>query len=246
VIDTPLTSTFGSWSTRAYQQTGYPTIEPFFGMRAAVLFPFVDTTPVPIDAGNPDAGPTFYYPPERENAVAGIWQTTPLALHAFDVELELYVKCTKSGSCADGVAFAWLDMTSPTLLTNPNVGHQHGLPRATAGGAVLLDDWANSSADTSDPPAPTLQIVKIDATKDLGHYPWVVAYQPSAFLGGWHKLTVSVRGDAVNARLDANEPINAKVPPIVRGLVGISAGTGGRTDAIAVRNVKGSFYDCTP
>lgn len=246
VIDAPLTSTLDTWSTRAHNQTGYPKVEPFFAMPAAVLLPFVDTTPVLIDAGNPDAAPTYYSRPERTGAIGGIWQITPVALYAFDVDLEIYVKCTKAGSCADGVAFAWLDTTSPAVLTNSNAGHMYGVPKSVAGGAVLLDDYTNDSTDTSDPPAPSLQIVKIDATKDLGHYPWVVAWQAAAFLGGWHELRVSVRGDAVSARLDANEPISAKVPALVRGLVGISAGTGGLTDAVAVRNVKGSFYDCTP
>ena len=36
-------------------------------------------------------------------AVGGIWQTTTLALRSFDLELEFYVNCTKSGSCADGL-----------------------------------------------------------------------------------------------------------------------------------------------
>lgn len=36
-------------------------------------------------------------------AVGGIWQTTTLALRSFDLELEFHVKCTESGSCADGL-----------------------------------------------------------------------------------------------------------------------------------------------
>ena len=50
VIDTPLTATLGTWSPRSSQAGGYPKVESFFGSPAAVLIPFVDTTPVPIDA----------------------------------------------------------------------------------------------------------------------------------------------------------------------------------------------------
>ncbi|MEA2749745.1 MAG: hypothetical protein QOI41_3888, partial [Myxococcales bacterium] len=45
---------------------------------------------------------------------------------------------------------------------------------------------------------------------------------------------------------DGAPAVTGMVPAVVQGLVGLSAGTGGETDAVAVRNVKASFYDCVP
>ena len=73
-----------------------------------------------------------------------------------------------------------------------------------------------------------------------------MASQPSTFLQAWHKLGISVRGDTVKVRYDGGPALTATVPSVARGLIGISGGTGGQTDAVAVRNVKGSFYGCVP
>lgn len=248
-IDTALTSTLETWSTViARANAGYPKVEKIFGMSAAVLLPFVDTTPVPIDAGDPDAGPTFFVPPERLDAIGGIWQSTPVPLRSFDVDLEIFVKCTSSGSCADGVAFIWLATTSVASLSDnaSSAGHIMGIPPGVAGGAIIADVFKNDATETTDPAVPALEIVKVDATKKVGHYPWVVASKAVDFRAAWHKLSISVRGDAVSLGYDGAPSITGMVPSAVRGLVGISAGTGGETDAVAVRNVKASFYDCVP
>jgi hypothetical protein len=247
VIDTTLTSTLGTWSPRSlHQPDGYPKVESFFGSPAAVLLPFVDTTPVPIDAGNPDAGPTFFVPPERTDALGGIWQATPVALRSFDLAVDIYVKCTKADSCADGIGIGWFDTTTVPSPTETNIGHAMGFPPSVAGAAVIADVYRNYSTETTDPPVPALEIVKVDATKMLGHYPWVVGSIGVDFRAAWHTLTISVRGTTVTVGYDGKQTLKAVVPLVTKGLVGISAGTGGETDAVAVRNVKGSFYDCTP
>jgi len=243
-LDTPLTASLGSWSPRAVRNAGYPKIDAFLGNPAAVLFPVVDTTPVPIEPGNPDAGTTSA--PERTTASSGIWLTSPVALRAFDVELEVHVRCTSSSSCADGFAFTWLDTTNAALLNDGGAGHIQGIPGGVGGGAVLLDDFHNDPDATDDPAVPALEIVKIEATKSVGAYPWVVANRPASFLGAWHRLGISVRGGAVSVRYDGGPALTATVPSVARGLVGITGGTGGETDAVAVRNVKGTFYSCMP
>jgi hypothetical protein len=247
-IDTPLASTLETWSPVSRLDIGYPKVEPIFGMPAAVLLPFVDTTPVPIDAGDPDAGPKFYNPPERKSAIGGIWQKTPVPLRSFDIDFEIFVKCTNGGSCADGVAFVWLATTSAAALDNNSAssGHVMGIPPGVGGGAVLADAFRNDATDTTDPPVPALEIVNVDATKNIGHYPWVVSSKFQDFTAAWHRLSISVRGDAVSLAYDASPAITGVVPSVTRGLVGFSAGTGGETDAVAVRNVKASFYDCVP
>jgi hypothetical protein len=247
VIDTPLTSTLESWSPRSRNQSdGYPKVESFFGSPAAVLLPFVDTTPVPIDAGNPDAGPTFFNPPERADAIGGIWQTTPVALRSFDLSVDIYAKCTTPSSCADGVGIGWFDTTNVPSPTSTNTGHIMGFPPFVAGAAVIADLYRNDATETTDPLVPALEIVKVDATKNLGHYPWVASSIGVDFRGGWHTLTISVRGTTITVGYDGKQSFNAFVPLMTKGLVGISAGTGGQTDAVAVRNVKASFYDCVP
>ena len=203
---------------------------------------------MPIDAGDPDAGPTFFVPPERLDALGGIWQTTPVPLRSFDVELEIFVKCTSTGSCADGVAFIWLDTTSSASLSDNinSTGHIMGIPPGVAGGAIIADVYKNDATETTDPPVPALEIVKVEAAKKVGHYPWVVTSKGLDFRAAWHRLSISVRGDAVSVALDGAPTLTGMVPLVAQGLVGISAGTGGETDAVAVRNVKASFYDCVP
>lgn len=246
VIDSPLTTDLGGWAPRASGQTGYPKTESFFGTNAAVLFPFVDTTPIPIDAGDPDAGPTFFDPPERTNAISALWQTTPVALRSFDVELEVHVRCTTGGSCADGVAFAWLGTASASVLPNTNKGGAQGIPSGVEGAAVLLDNYENNPDEIPDPAAPSLQVVQLDPTKVPGQYPWIVSSTSMPFLAAWHKLGITLRGTMVTVRFDGAVVLSTTIKPVVSGLVGITGGTGGQTDAVAVRSFRGSFYDCVP
>ena len=248
VIDTPLTVDLGTWSPRAFAQSGHPKVETFFGTSAAVLFPFVDTTPVLVDAGDPDAdaGPTYSSAPEITSASSGLWQTTPVALGSFDAEFEVHVRCTKPSSCADGVAFAWLGTTVSSALASSNIGAAVGLPGAVEGAAVLLDDFQNDPTEIADPAPPTLQIIQLDPAKTPGKYTWILTSKSASFLGGWHKVKVALRGTTLSVSYDGAFALTATVKPLFRGLVGITAGTGGLTDAVAVRKFKGSFYDCVP
>ena len=91
---------------------------------------------------------------------------------------------------------------------------------------------------------PALEIVKIDGEKKLGEYPWVLASKGVDFRSAWHKLTISARGQAVSVAYDDVPTLIAHVPSVTVGLVGLTAGTGGKSDAVAVRNVRASFYDC--
>ena len=156
------------------------------------------------------------------------------------------MRCTNAGSCADGVAFAWLGTTSASALPNTNTGGAQGLPSGVEGAAVLLDDYQNEPPETPDPVAPSLQVVQLDPTKVPGSYPWIVTSKATPFLGAWHKLGIALRGTMVTVRFDGAVVLSAAVKPLVSGLVGITGGTGGETDAVAVRSFKGSFYDCVP
>lgn len=246
VIDTTFATALDSWVPRSTSNKDYPRVEAFFGAPAAVLLPFVDTTPIPVDAGSSDAGPQFFVPPERTGAVGGVWYPTPVALRAFDLDLEIHVKCTNSGSCADGVGVLWLETTTVPPATSSSIGHAMGLPPGVNGAGVVADNYRNDSSDTSDPNAPSLQVIGIDSAKTPGQYPWVLASKGTPFLAAWHRLHIAVRGDNGTVSYDGAPWITTLVPKLERGIVGISSGTGGQTDAVAVRNVKGSFYDCTP
>ena len=231
-IDTPLTTVLGPWTPRTIGNPGYPRTDSFFGAPAAVLFPFVDTS---IDGG----------PSEHFSAVGGLWHAA-LPLRAFDIELEAHVRCTAADSCADGLGLVWLDTLDIPAATSVNNGHRMGLPSGVDGAGVLLDDLKNGADETDDPAAPSVQIVAIDASRAVGQYAWTVASKGTPFLAGWHSLTVSLRGDTVRVGYDGVFWIIGLVRPITRGVVGLTAATGGQTNAVAVRNLKGAFYDCTP
>jgi hypothetical protein len=247
-VTTTLTNDLGNWVKHGQNANGYPKVEKLFGQSCAVLFPFVDTTPMPIDAG-PGADAGFNVAPEREEMSSGLWQPAPVALQSFDVSLEIYVRCTSSDSCADGVGIVWLDTTQSSLLDNSNnnnTGNTLGIPSSVSGTAIIADDYKNGPDESSDPNVPALEVVNIDGTKSIGNYPWIVASKDASFLSGWHTLTVSVRGTSLTVLYDGALTLSATVPSIKSGLFGIVSATGGSTDAVGVRNVKASFYDCVP
>ena len=151
------------------------------------------------------------------------------------------------GRGADGFAFAWLGTTSASVLPNGNTGGAQGLPSGVDGVAVLLDDYQNMPPEIpNDPTAPSLQVVQLDPSKVPGKYPWVVTSKTTPFLGGWHRLSITARGTMVTVRYDGAVALSTTVKALGSGLVGLTSGTGGESDAVAVRNFKGSFYDCVP
>ena len=60
------------------------------------------------------------------------------------------------------------------------------------------------------------------------------------------QFAVSMRGGVVTVKADGNALVSGSVTPLANGIVGFSAGTGGQTDAVAIRNVHARFYTCTP
>jgi hypothetical protein len=224
----------GTWVPHALRAQGYPKAETFQGGPAAVLLPVV----VPID---PDAGNN-----ELVSAHSGLWLPGVVPLVAFDLAVEVFVRCTGGGSCADGLVIAWLDTTDHARLANENSGHTAGLPAQTRGAAVVLDNYDNDSSETNDPPAPSVQLIALDPARLVGTYPWTVASTGVSFMGAWRTVAVRSRAGDVTVRYEGAEVLGAKVPAFDRGLFGFSAGTGGETDAVALRNVKASFYPCVP
>jgi len=237
--DLPLTATLDPLLARSLRVSTYPKVEPFFGDVAAVLYPFVD--PSPMDAG-PDAAPT--YRAQYTGAHSGLWIPAAVPLGAFDVTVDVHVRCTSTSSCADGLIVAWLETERLEVLTNASTGHVGGLPSGTDGAAVVLDDFQNPPEDVADPAAPTLQVIQLDATKPVGKYPWHVAAKATSFLGGWHTVAVTARRGVLDVRFDGALRVSAVTRPFARGLFGITAGTGGETNAVAVRNLRATFRDC--
>lgn len=236
-----LTSTLGPFVRRTSGVADYPKVASFFGSPATVLYPFVD--PSPIDAG-PDAAPTYL--PQFTSAHSGMWLPNAVPLADFDVTLEAQIRCTSQSSCADGLILAWLDTTDLARLDQGADGHAAGLPPATAGAGVVLDNYRNTAPEPPDPPPPTIQIIQLDATKTIGRYPWTIASRSASFLGGWHEIAVSVRKGAVSVRFDGADWVSGLTAPVERGLFGITAGTGGETDAVAVRRFDAVFGSCRP
>ncbi|MBX3186289.1 MAG: hypothetical protein KF819_04705 [Labilithrix sp.] len=241
IVVAPLTADLGTLVGKGYQVGSYPKVESFFGSPAAVLYPFVDVTPK--DAG-PDAEPIVA--PELLDSHSGLWLPTPVDLRAFDVDVDVHVRCTSASSCADGVILAWLDTIEVAKLANTTNGHPGGLPDEVGGGLVILDDYRNEPTETADPEVPAIHVARLDATKALGYYPWNVASRPTTFLGAWHRIGVRVRGAAVTVLYDGATWLTSTSAAVTRGLFGITGGAGGESNAAAVRNLEARFYDCVP
>jgi hypothetical protein len=227
VIDSVFSVDLAGWEPLGRASGAYPRIETFAGMPAAVLFPFQPAS-------------------ELQFARSGVWLAQPVALEAFDLSAQVQLRCTSTTSCADGVALAWLDTTDRTRLTSSNVQQTMGLPDGTTGSAVVFDIYRNAPPETPDPLAPSLQLVVLDPKAKVGAYDWFVDTAPASFLQAWHTVTIRVRGDQAVVGYDGAELLSGKVPRVALGLFGITAGTGGETHASAVRNVRGTFYDCIP
>jgi hypothetical protein len=86
----------------------------------------------------------------------------------------------------------------------------------------------------------------MDKTKSIDTYPWQITIAPSTFPGTWHTYSVSLRGTTVSTTYDGAASITGQVTPIASGIVGFTAGVGGESDAVAIRNVTAQFYDCKP
>jgi hypothetical protein len=219
----------------------YPNEESFFGDDAMVLLPFRDTSPK--DAG-PDADP-LPGDPEIKSSHSGLFYPVPVPLAAFDVTFDAKVVCTSNSSCADGLIFAWLDLPSTAALVNNDDGSNGGLPDSTAGALFDIDNYQNGPDEQNDPYAPSLQIDVLDPTKSVGTYSWQTAIDKTT-LGDWHTYGVSLRAGHVQITVDGAKSIAANVPVLAKGIVGFTAGVGGESDAVAIRKVSGTFYDCQP
>jgi hypothetical protein len=228
--------------------SGYPNEESFFGDDALVLFPFRDTSPK--DAGpdaDPEAGP-LPGDPEIKDKHSGLFYPTPVPLAAFDVSFDAKIVCTNNSSCADGLIFAWLDLQSSAALnTSASVyGSSAGLPDSVAGALFNIDDYKNDQMEQDDPYAPSLQIDILDKTKKVATYPWQQAMVHTSVIGDWHSYALSMRAGHVKVMVDGMQALDTTVPPLVSGIVGFTAGTGGASDAVAVRGFRGTFYACQP
>jgi hypothetical protein len=243
-IDAPFTSDFGGLVPISENVSGYPHIGTLGGSSAAVLFPVPDAGLEPIDAG-PDVDGGFQsVTQEILDAHSGLWTSSPVPLVAFDVTVDLHVDCATNDSCADGVMIAWLDLASTSKLSNTNHGSSCGLPDRVAGAAVVLDNLANG--ETSDPPPPSIQLIALDATKEVATYPWVVSFAHKPFAGAWHTVAVSLRNGMVTVKFDGAAIVTGKAPSIASGLFGLTAGTGADSDVVGARNLHAAFYSCTP
>jgi Legume-like lectin family len=239
-VDSKFDATLADWRGLQMGVSGYPTVESFLGDPAAVLLPKITVPPgAGTDGGPPD--------PQKIDARSGLWRPSAVPLVAFDLDVETNVTCTSSASCADGLAIAWIDSADLADLDNQNYGHISGFPKARNGAAIIFDDYQNDPApdEVSDPAPPTLQIIQLDADKAVGTYKWHVATAPLSFLGAWQKVHVALRNGEVTVTVGSTS-LAGKVRPFARGLFGFTTGTGGKTDAVAVRNVHAKFYDCAP
>jgi hypothetical protein len=209
---------------------------------AAQLEPFViatDKTPGPVIES--DAGIRFFRSTDPGSRAA-LWFATPVPLDAFDVSFEILVTCARD--CGDGLAFVWLDTGSADggFAGLTNGGSSFGIPRNFGGGAVAVDLLQGPGSALNDPPAPALEILGLDSGRSPGTFPWVVggATAPDLDAPAWTKIAIKVRrGHVVVAA--AGREVEADVPPLARGVFGITAATGSSHFTFNVRNLGASF-----
>lgn len=226
-VDEGFTTSLGGWTKHSYSTSNpafdYPKLEVYDGAPSTVILPI-------RREGN-----------ELYDVRSGLWFPSVVPLVALDVSADVDVRCTSPSSCADGFLVTWLDTKDHGALDTTTVGG-NPLPPGIAGAAVLFDTYR--SPEINDPVAPSLQIVTPGRTTPSDG--WRVGSVSSAFLGGPHRLTLSLRGETLRVSLDGSVRISDKVPVFASGLFGFVASTGGQTDAVAIRNVSASFYPCTP
>ncbi len=82
------------------------------------------------------------------------------------------------------------------------------------------------------------------STWTVSTYAWQKAIEPLTFANAWHTITISQRNGNVTLSYDGVKQLTAIVTLVTTGLVGFTAGVGGESDAVGVRNFSGTFYDC--
>lgn len=177
-------------------------------------------------------------------AKGGIWWAQKLATRAFDVSFAVYVEC--GAKCGDGIAFAWVDAPSAADLANGDNGAVLGIPKQVAGAAVELDLFQND--ELGDGPAPSMRVLRLDATKSPGTYAWVVASSPKddALKGAVHTIALRLRAGVVHVSVDAKEVTSGAVASGFSGYAGLTAANGGFNGRVFVRDFSAKTYACDP
>lgn len=212
-------------------ERGYPRHGAWDSSPAALLLPLEIE-----DGGTPEMFQSLW---------AGIWRFKEVPLVAFDIEVEAYIGCPLGDACGDGFAIQWTTMqTTDTIKANALTGGGLGLALHTSGGAIAADLHPNPEhGDTTDR---SVQVIELKGSEnDL--YPWVAASTPKTTDRAWHKYKITMRNGQVSVDFDSLvDFMSANILPIEKGMIGISTGTGGLINGVAVKNFKGRFYDCTP
>jgi hypothetical protein len=228
---------------------GFVSVDASLGsaedLTAFVPVAFVPDAAIQYPAIAPDAGTALLA--GEQSARSSIWFATPVPLAAFDVRFELLVTCS-SQDCADGLAFVWLDTSSVDAAfgVEADQGSSFGIPWRVGGAAVAVDLFQNTSP-MNDPLTPALELLALDPASTPTAFPWVVGSAPAPALrsGAWTEMAISVRGAQVSVQYGPTVA-KAGLPPVARGVFGITGATGTSAAGFNVRNLRGSFASCPP
>lgn len=217
-VDTAFTADLGDWRTNS-AVAGDPSVGVIDdGSKAAIL----------LAADCP------------ANAKAGLWRPTLVPLHAFDVEFDVFVRCSDANGCADGLLVQWMSGDSANVVANA-----FPVPPGEMGTGLLFDVYQNGIGQTTDPDpeVPALSLMGIDPRiADWKH----IANKTTNFLAAWHHVAISLREGRATVLYDGTKVLEGATQPLPQGVFGFAAYTGAETIGAAIRNVKGAFYDCVP
>lgn len=177
------------------------------------------------------------------NARGGVWYKPIVPFTAFDVDLDLEIKCVTS--CGDGLAVVFVDPATETQLDTAEPSLTLGIPGQLNGGAVALNLTENTAVGDSD--SPNMQILELDATKVPGQHAWVLTQSPqnAGLRNAALRVAMSLRDKQVTVRVNGTIVTQGAMPRLPpEGTFGIVSSSGGYTSAPYFGDVHAKFYRC--
>jgi hypothetical protein len=177
------------------------------------------------------------------NARAGVWYKPVVPFTAFDVDIDVQMKCVSN--CGDGLAVVFVDPATETMLDSAQAGAAIGIPGQLNGGAVALNLTENPGLGDTD--SPNMQILELDATKVPAQHDWTLANSPQD-LGLRNtplRVAMSLRDKQVTVRVNGAIVMQGAMPRLpAEGTFGFTAASGGYTSGPYFGDVHAKFYRC--
>jgi hypothetical protein len=177
------------------------------------------------------------------DARGGVWYKPIVPFTAFDVDIDLEIKCLTN--CGDGFAVVFVDPATETRLDSAQASLTIGIPGQLNGGAVALNLAENQGI--GDTASPNMQVLELDATKVPGQHAWVLSQSPQNFglRNTSLRVAMSLRDKQVTVKVNGSIAIQGAMPRLpAEGTFGFVASSGGYTSAPYFGDLHAKFYRC--